>query len=177
MVCFRYVILNTLHKGNNKDDDNNDDDNNKSKSNICSSKGHILQKIWRQGHMDIYVIHNKPIFNMWNYMQEKAQTFGMHRAVCEADSNLTVLNLNLNDLPENALPANDLKTKQTKWASKSLLTVSNTHFLILFQCSSIFHCNEFCSIISCTSCHCSYNFSTSHLGFPFWKWMIFFNVL
>jgi hypothetical protein len=29
MVCFRYIIVNTLHKGDNKDDDNdNDDDNN-----------------------------------------------------------------------------------------------------------------------------------------------------
>jgi hypothetical protein len=28
MVCFRYIILNTLHKGDNKDDDDDDDDNN-----------------------------------------------------------------------------------------------------------------------------------------------------
>jgi hypothetical protein len=26
MVCFRYVIVNTLHKGDNKDDDDDDDD-------------------------------------------------------------------------------------------------------------------------------------------------------
>jgi hypothetical protein len=29
MVCFRYVIVNTLHKVDNQDDDNDDDDNNK----------------------------------------------------------------------------------------------------------------------------------------------------
>ena len=28
MVCFRYVIVNTLHKGDNKDDDNDDNNNN-----------------------------------------------------------------------------------------------------------------------------------------------------
>ena len=27
MVCFRYIIVNTLHKGDNKDDDDDDDDN------------------------------------------------------------------------------------------------------------------------------------------------------
>jgi hypothetical protein len=26
MVCFRYIIVNTLHKGDNKDDDDDDDD-------------------------------------------------------------------------------------------------------------------------------------------------------
>jgi hypothetical protein len=28
MVCFRYIIVNTLHKGDNKDDDDDDDNNN-----------------------------------------------------------------------------------------------------------------------------------------------------
>jgi len=28
MVYFRYMIVNTLHKGDNKDDDDDDDDNN-----------------------------------------------------------------------------------------------------------------------------------------------------
>ena len=27
MVCFRYIIVNTLHKGDNKDDDDDDDNN------------------------------------------------------------------------------------------------------------------------------------------------------
>jgi len=31
MVCFRYVIVNTLHKGENKDDDNDNDNNNNPK--------------------------------------------------------------------------------------------------------------------------------------------------
>jgi hypothetical protein len=34
MVCFRYIIVNTLHKGDNKDDD---DDNNIKKRKISSS--------------------------------------------------------------------------------------------------------------------------------------------
>jgi len=29
MVCFRYIIVNTLHKGDKNDDDDDDDDNNK----------------------------------------------------------------------------------------------------------------------------------------------------
>ena len=29
MVCFRYIIVNTLHKGDNKDDDNNNNNNNR----------------------------------------------------------------------------------------------------------------------------------------------------
>jgi hypothetical protein len=28
MVCFRYIIVNTLHKGDNKDKDDDDDNNN-----------------------------------------------------------------------------------------------------------------------------------------------------
>ena len=32
MVCFRYTILNTLHKGDNKVDDDDDDNNNNSSS-------------------------------------------------------------------------------------------------------------------------------------------------
>ena len=28
MVCFRYIIVNTLHKGDNMDDDDNDNNNN-----------------------------------------------------------------------------------------------------------------------------------------------------
>ena len=28
IVCCRYVIVNTMHKGDNKEDDDNDDDNN-----------------------------------------------------------------------------------------------------------------------------------------------------
>ena len=32
MVCFRYIIVNTLHKGDNKDDDDDDDDNNNNNS-------------------------------------------------------------------------------------------------------------------------------------------------
>ena len=33
MVCFRYIIVNTLHKGDNKDDDDDDDDDNNNNNN------------------------------------------------------------------------------------------------------------------------------------------------
>jgi len=28
MVCFRYIVVNTVHRGDNKDDDDDDDDDN-----------------------------------------------------------------------------------------------------------------------------------------------------
>jgi hypothetical protein len=33
MVCFRYIILNTLQTGDNKDDDDDDDNNNNNNNN------------------------------------------------------------------------------------------------------------------------------------------------
>ena len=33
MVCFRYIIVNNLYKGDNKDDDDNDDDDNNNNNN------------------------------------------------------------------------------------------------------------------------------------------------
>ena len=33
MVCFRYIIVYILHKGDNKDDDDDDDDNNNNNNN------------------------------------------------------------------------------------------------------------------------------------------------
>ena len=37
MVCFRYIIVNTLHKSDNKDDDDDDDDNNNNNNNNNSN--------------------------------------------------------------------------------------------------------------------------------------------
>ena len=34
-VCFRYIILNNLNKGDNKNDDDDDDDDNNNNYNIC----------------------------------------------------------------------------------------------------------------------------------------------
>ena len=34
VVCFRYIIVNTLHKGDNRDDDDDDDDNNNNNNNF-----------------------------------------------------------------------------------------------------------------------------------------------
>jgi len=34
MVCFGYVIVNTLHKSDNNDDDDDDDDNNNNNNNL-----------------------------------------------------------------------------------------------------------------------------------------------
>jgi hypothetical protein len=51
--------------------------------------------------------------------------------------------------------------------SKSF-TVSNTHFLILFHCTSTFPLSpSFSSGVSRTFCHLACNFSTSQLGFSF----------
>ena len=33
MICFRYIIVNTLHRGDNKDDDDDDDDDNNNNNN------------------------------------------------------------------------------------------------------------------------------------------------
>jgi len=33
IVCFRYIIVNTLHRADNKDDDDDDDDNNNNNNN------------------------------------------------------------------------------------------------------------------------------------------------
>jgi len=33
MVCFRYIIVNTLHKGDDRDDDDDDDDDNNNNNN------------------------------------------------------------------------------------------------------------------------------------------------
>ena len=39
MVCFRYIIINTLHAGDKKDDDDNNDDNNNNNNNNKSWEG------------------------------------------------------------------------------------------------------------------------------------------
>jgi hypothetical protein len=49
MVCFRYVIVNTLHKGDNKDDDDDDDDKNNNNNNNNKPQ-HILQKALTKVH-------------------------------------------------------------------------------------------------------------------------------
>ena len=33
MVCYRYIIVNTLHKGDNRDDDDDDDDDDNNNNN------------------------------------------------------------------------------------------------------------------------------------------------
>jgi hypothetical protein len=47
--------------------------------------------------MDISTLHNKQVFKREN----KTQTSGIHREVWEANDKLTLLNLNLDDLPKN----------------------------------------------------------------------------
>jgi hypothetical protein len=39
MVCFRYIIVNILHKGDNKDDDDDDNNNN----NVCKCNSVMCQ--------------------------------------------------------------------------------------------------------------------------------------
>jgi len=36
MVCFRYIIVNTLHKGDNDDDDDNNNNNNDNSATIAT---------------------------------------------------------------------------------------------------------------------------------------------
>jgi len=42
MVCFRYIIVNTLHRGDNKDDDD-DDDNNNNNNNSNTKQDNLYQ--------------------------------------------------------------------------------------------------------------------------------------
>jgi len=39
MVCFKNTIVNTLHKGDNKDDDDDDNNNNNNNNNTCIGVG------------------------------------------------------------------------------------------------------------------------------------------
>jgi hypothetical protein len=60
--------------------------------------------------------------------------------------------------------------------------VSNTHFMILFHCTSTFPLSRLIAPFSSsraprTSCHWVYNFSRSHLHFPLWNRIIFFNLV
>jgi hypothetical protein len=44
MVCFRYKIVNTLHKGDNKDDDDDDDEDNNNNNNNTGEKYYSRMK-------------------------------------------------------------------------------------------------------------------------------------
>jgi hypothetical protein len=41
MACFKYIIVNTLHKGDNKDDDDDDDDDDNNNNNNIKRVGNI----------------------------------------------------------------------------------------------------------------------------------------
>ena len=41
MVCFRYIIVNTVPKGDNKDDDDDNDDNNNNNAFVWLSRGDL----------------------------------------------------------------------------------------------------------------------------------------
>ena len=92
MVCFRYIIVNTLHKLDDVDDVDNNNNNNKyggtgSYGHICTSKQTIIHRA--------------------DYMK----TSGLLCAVCVENNKLTVLNMRLDDLSEHSLSVIDLKTK------------------------------------------------------------------
>jgi hypothetical protein len=38
MFCLRYIIVNTLHKGDDEDDDNDDDNNNNNNNNYSNNR-------------------------------------------------------------------------------------------------------------------------------------------
>ena len=56
MVCFRHIIVNILHKGDNKDDDDDDDDDNNNnfnprrsrrKNSVNTKAVHFYEKAWK----------------------------------------------------------------------------------------------------------------------------------
>ena len=47
MVCFRYITVNTVHNGDNKDDDDDDYDNNNNNNSNNNNNNNKL--IWRKG--------------------------------------------------------------------------------------------------------------------------------
>ena len=49
MVCFRYIIVDTLHKGDSKDDDDDDDDNNNNNNNKCHYNGSTDNVVYTGG--------------------------------------------------------------------------------------------------------------------------------
>ena len=55
MGCFRYIIVYTLHKGDNKDDDDDDDDNNNNNNNGSQVQSHI-KKMMQQYNRAVYEI-------------------------------------------------------------------------------------------------------------------------
>ena len=49
MICFRYIIVNTLHKDNNKDNNNNNNNNNvikKEAEKLLEDKDRTIQRMW-----------------------------------------------------------------------------------------------------------------------------------
>jgi hypothetical protein len=68
----------------------------------------LPRKYVGRGLKDISALHNKPVFNLHNFMRKKkAQTSGIHRTVYEANDKFTFLNPSLDDLPAIALPVID----------------------------------------------------------------------
>ena len=45
MVCFRYIVVTTLHKGDNKDYDDDDNNNNNNKIPHCSKTDEVMSHI------------------------------------------------------------------------------------------------------------------------------------
>ena len=48
MVCFRYIIVNTLQKGDNKDDNDNNDDDDNNNNNNNNNNGNPKFTAWHQ---------------------------------------------------------------------------------------------------------------------------------
>jgi len=67
----------------------------------------LPKKYVGRGLKDISAPHNKPVFNLHNFMKKKTQTSGIHRTVSEANDKLMFLNPTLDDLPAVALPVID----------------------------------------------------------------------
>jgi hypothetical protein len=80
----------------------------------------LPRKYGGRGLRNISALHNRQIFNMHNYTQERPQTSGIHNQRVKPLTSSQSYTLSADDLRESALPATDLKTKLTKWAAKCL---------------------------------------------------------
>jgi predicted glycosyltransferase len=56
MIGFRYISVNTLHKGDDDDDDDDDDDNNNSNYKICYYRSIIIDRKIRNNRPDVAII-------------------------------------------------------------------------------------------------------------------------
>ena len=90
MVCFKYIIVNTLYKGDNKDDDDDDDndddnDNNNNNNKPVYEEGDVTVLWNREVHTDREVTANRPDIIIKN---KKEKTCTLIDVAIPADRNV-----------------------------------------------------------------------------------------